>query len=295
MDREQENREGLNMSTSTNKLQAQDPWWVRWLLIGVSVTFLTFLLLLPLIVIFQEALAKGIAFYIRSLSDRNAMSAVKMTLLTAGVAVPLNLIFGVAAAWATTKYQFRGKSILITIIDLPFAISPIVAGLMLVLVFGSQGWWGEWLSDRGIQVIFGVPGVILATVFVTFPFVARELIPLMQEQGSDEEWAAISLGANGWQTFWKVTLPNIKWALLYGVLLCNARAMGEFGAVSVVSSNIRGRTNTIPLQIDALYSEYQSAAAFSLASVLAGLGVLTLIGKTILERRMKSTESTIDR
>lgn len=283
------------MSTSTNKLQAQDPWWVRWLLIGVSVTFLTFLLLLPLIVIFQEALAKGIAFYIRSLSDRNAMSAVKMTLLTAGVAVPLNLIFGVAAAWATTKYQFRGKSILITIIDLPFAISPIVAGLMLVLVFGSQGWWGEWLSDRGIQVIFGVPGVILATVFVTFPFVARELIPLMQEQGSDEEWAAISLGANGWQTFWKVTLPNIKWALLYGVLLCNARAMGEFGAVSVVSSNIRGRTNTIPLQIDALYSEYQSAAAFSLASVLAGLGVLTLIGKTILERRMKSTESTIDR
>ncbi|XZE32680.1 sulfate ABC transporter permease subunit CysW [Pirellulaceae bacterium SH501] len=283
------------MSTSTNKLQAQDAWWVRWLLIGVSVTFLTFLLLLPLIVIFQEALAKGIAFYIRSLSDRNAMSAVKMTLLTAGVAVPLNLIFGVAAAWATTKYQFRGKSILISIIDLPFAISPIVAGLMLVLVFGSQGWWGEWLSDRGIQVIFGVPGVILATVFVTFPFVARELIPLMQEQGSDEEWAAISLGANGWQTFWKVTLPNIKWALLYGVLLCNARAMGEFGAVSVVSSNIRGRTNTIPLQIDALYSEYQSAAAFSLASVLAGLGVLTLIGKTILERRMKSTESTIDR
>lgn len=289
MDREQENREGLNMDSSKTKLYSQDPWWVRWLLIGVTISFLTFLLLLPLIVIFQEALAKGIAFYIRSLSDRNAWSAVKMTLLTAGVAVPLNLVFGVAAAWATTKYQFRGKSILITIIDLPFAISPIVAGLMLVLVFGSQGWWGEWLSDRGIQVIFGVPGVILATVFVTFPFVARELIPLMQEQGSDEEWAAISLGANGWQTFWKVTLPNIKWALLYGVLLCNARAMGEFGAVSIVSSNVRGRTNTLPLQIDALYSEYQSAAAFALASVLAGLGVLTLIGKTILERRMKST------
>lgn len=288
MDREQENREGLNMDPSKTKLHSQDPWWVRWLLIGISISFLTFLLLLPLIVIFQEALVKGIAFYIRSLSDRNAWSAVKMTLLTAGVAVPLNLVFGVAAAWATTKYQFRGKSILITIIDLPFAISPIVAGLMLVLVFGSQGWWGEWLSDRGIQVIFGIPGVILATVFVTFPFVARELIPLMQEQGSDEEWAAISLGANGWQTFWKVTLPNIKWALLYGVLLCNARAMGEFGAVSIVSSNIRGRTNTLPLQIDALYSEYQSAAAFALASVLAGLGVLTLIGKTILERRMKS-------
>jgi sulfate transport system permease protein len=213
-----------------------------------------------------------------------------MTLLTAGVAVPLNLAFGIAAAWATTKYQFRGKSILITIIDLPFAISPIVAGLMLVLVFGSQGWWGEWLSDRGIQVIFAVPGVILATVFVTFPFVARELIPLMQEQGSDEEWAAISLGATGWQMFWKVTIPNIKWALLYGVLLCNARAMGEFGAVSVVSSNIRGRTNTMPLQIDALYSEYQSAAAFALASVLAGLGVLTLIGKTILVRLIKSTQ-----
>lgn len=278
------------MVSSQNKKQSQDPWWVRWFLIGVSVSFLTMLLLLPLIVIFQEALSKGIAFYIRSLSDRNAWNAVKMTLLTAGVAVPLNLAFGIAAAWATTKYQFRGKSILITIIDLPFAISPIVAGLMLVLVFGSQGWWGEWLSDRGIQVIFAVPGVILATVFVTFPFVARELIPLMQEQGSDEEWAAISLGATGWQMFWKVTIPNIKWALLYGVLLCNARAMGEFGAVSVVSSNIRGRTNTMPLQIDALYSEYQSAAAFALASVLAGLGVLTLIGKTILVRLIKSTQ-----
>ncbi|AMV33221.1 Sulfate transport system permease protein CysW [Pirellula sp. SH-Sr6A] len=278
-------------SSKTKPLQSTDPWWVRWMLIGISVAFLTFLLLLPLIIIFQEALSKGIAFYIQSISDRNAWNAVKMTLITAGIAVPLNLIFGIAAAWATTKYRFRGKSILISMIDLPFAISPIVAGLMLVLVFGSQGWWGEWLSDRGIQVIFAVPGVVLATVFVTFPFVARELIPLMQEQGSDEEWAAISLGANGWQTFWKVTLPNIKWALLYGVLLCNARAMGEFGAVSIVSSNIRGRTNTMPLQIDALYSEYQSAAAFALASLLAGLGVFTLIGKTILESRIKALKS----
>ncbi|XZE46523.1 sulfate ABC transporter permease subunit CysW [Pirellulaceae bacterium SH467] len=278
-------------SSKTKSLQSKDPWWVRWILISISVAFLTFLLLLPLIVIFQEALSKGIAFYIQSISDRNAWNAVKMTLITAGIAVPLNLIFGIAAAWATTKYRFRGKSMLVSMIDLPFAISPIVAGLMLVLVFGSQGWWGEWLSDRGVQVIFAVPGAVLATVFVTFPFVARELIPLMQEQGSDEEWAAISLGANGWQTFWKVTLPNIKWALLYGVLLCNARAMGEFGAVSIVSSNIRGRTNTMPLQIDALYSEYQSAAAFALASLLAGLGVFTLIGKTILENRIKALRS----
>ncbi len=268
-----------------------DPLWVRVLLIGTTIAFLVLLLIFPLAVIFQEAFRKGLAFYYASLTDRAAWSAIMMTLLAAGIAVPLNFFFGIAAAWATTKYQFPGKSFLITLIDLPFAISPIIAGLMYVLVFGLQGWLGEWLAERGIQVIFAVPGVVLATIFVTFPFVARELIPLMQEQGSDEEWAAISLGASGWQTFWRVTIPNIKWGLLYGILLCNARAMGEFGAVSVVSSNIRGRTNTMPLQIDALYNEYNSAAAFALASLLAGLGIVTLFAKTILEKRVASGAS----
>jgi len=225
--------------------------------------------------------------YVASLTDRNAINAIRMTLIAAGIAVPMNFVFGLAAAWATTKYQFPGKSLLISLIDLPFAISPIIAGLMLVLVFGLHGWLGPYLASQGIQVIFAVPGVVLATVFVTFPFVARELIPLMQEQGSEEEWAAISLGANVWQTFWRVTFPNIRWAVLYGVLLCNARAMGEFGAVSVVSSNIRGRTNTVPLQIDALYNDYNASAAFALASLLAFLGVVTLIAKSMLERKLE--------
>ena len=220
-----------------------------------------------------------------------------MTCLAAGIAVPLNLVFGIAASWAIAKFNFRGKGLLIALIDLPFAISPVISGLVYILVFGMQGWLGKWLDGHGIQVIFAVPGIVLATVFVTFPFVARELIPLMQEQGSEEEWAAISLGASGWQTFWRVTLPNIKWGVLYGVLLCNARAMGEFGAVSVVSSNIRGGTNTLPLHIDALYNDYNSVAAFAMASILASLGVITLIGKTLLERKLEqeskpSLEST---
>lgn len=273
---------------------SQDPWWVRMLLIGVSITFLSFMLIFPLVIIFQEAFSKGIAFYLSALTDKTAWSAIRMTLIAAGIAVPLNFVFGIAAAWATTKYRFPGKSFLISLIDLPFAISPIIAGLMYVLVFGLQGWLGSWLAGHGMQVIFAIPGVVLATIFVTFPFVARELIPLMQEQGSDEEWAAISLGANGWQTFWRVTLPNIKWGLLYGVLLCNARAIGEFGAVSVVSMSIRGRTNTIPLEIDALYNEYNAAAAFALASILAGLGIITLLAKTFLERRVEAAKHPVD-
>lgn len=232
-------------------------------------------------------LRKGWYVYVASLTDRNAVNAIRMTLLAAAIAVPMNFLFGLAAAWATTKYQFPGKSLLISLIDLPFAVSPIIAGLMYVLVFGLQGWLGEFLASKGIQIIFAVPGVVLATIFVTFPFVARELIPLMQEQGSEEEWAAISLGASAWQAFWRVTFPNIKWAVLYGVLLCNARAMGEFGAVSVVSSNIRGRTNTIPLQIDALYNDYNTTAAFALASLLAMLGVVTLVAKTLLEKKLE--------
>ncbi len=265
----------------------RDPWWVRYTLIAITIGFISLLLILPLGVIFWEGLQKGWGVYVASLTNRNAVNAIRMTLLTAAISVPLNFLFGIAAAWATTKYSFPGKGILISLIDLPFAISPIIAGLMYVLVFGLQGWLGPWLASHGIQVIFAVPGVVLATIFVTFPFVARELIPLMQEQGSEEEWAALSLGANGWQTFWRVTIPNIKWGLLYGVLLCNARAMGEFGAVSVVSSNIRGRTNTVPLQIDALYNDYQSVSAFALASILAILGVVTLVAKTLLERRLE--------
>lgn len=284
----------MSQSTSIRSSASQDPLWVRVLLIGISITFLTFMLIFPLAVIFREAFSKGIAFYFSALTDKTAWSAIRMTLIAAAISVPLNFVFGVAAAWATTKYQFPGKSLLISLIDLPFAISPIIAGLMYILVFGLQGWLGSWLQSQGIQVIFAIPGVVLATIFVTFPFVARELIPLMQEQGSDEEWAAISLGANGWQTFWRVTIPNIKWGLLYGVLLCNARAIGEFGAVSVVSMSIRGRTNTIPLEIDALYNEYNAAAAFALASILAGLGMLTLFAKTILERRVEASKKTAD-
>lgn len=281
------------MSLEKLKPDSVDPWWVRGLLISITCTFMLLLLVLPLGIIFWEALRKGWQVYVAALTNRNAWNAIRMTLLAAGIAVPLNFFFGLAAAWATTKYQFKGKSLLISFIDLPFAISPIIAGLMYVLVFGLQGWLGPSLSAMGIQVIFAVPGVVLATIFVTFPFVARELIPLMQEQGSEEEWAAISLGANGWQTFWRVTVQNIKWAILYGVLLCNARAMGEFGAVSIVSSNIRGRTNTVPLQIDALYNDYNSAAAFALASLLALLGIVTLIAKTLLERKLEHRRSIL--
>jgi sulfate transport system permease protein len=282
------------MSTNSKGITIgqQDPTWVRLLVISISITFVALMLVLPLGVIFWEAFRKGISAYAASFQDRNALRAIYMTCLAAGIAVPLNLVFGIAASWAIAKFSFRGKSLLIALIDLPFAISPVISGLVYILVFGMQGWLGKWLEGYGIQVIFAVPGIVLATIFVTFPFVARELIPLMQEQGSEEEWAAISLGANGWQTFWRVTLPNIKWGVLYGVLLCNARAMGEFGAVSVVSSNIRGGTNTLPLHIDALYNDYNSVAAFAMASILALLGIVTLVGKSLLERKL-SQESTL--
>jgi sulfate transport system permease protein len=257
----------------------------RTVLIGVALAFLTAFLVLPLLTVFAAALAKGLTAYIAAISDPLAWSAIKLTLLVAGIAVPLNLVFGVAAAWAIAKFEFRGKSTLITLIDLPFAVSPVIAGLIYVLIFGSRGWFGSFLQAHDIQIIFAVPGIVLATVFVTFPFVARELIPVMQAQGRDDEETALSLGASGWQTFWHVTLPNIRWGLLYGVLLCNARAMGEFGAVSVVSGHIRGRTNTMPLHVEILYNEYNYTSAFAVASLLALLALLTLAGKSLLEWR----------
>jgi sulfate/thiosulfate transport system permease protein len=260
-----------------------EPAWVRWILIATALTFLTLFLFVPLAAVFTEALRKGFDTYITSLTEADALSAIRLTLLAAGIAIPLNLVFGVAAAWSIAKFEFKGKSILITLIDLPFAVSPVVAGLIYVLIFGLQGWLGEWLSDHDFKVIFALPGIVLATVFVTFPFVARELIPLMEAQGKDEEEAALVLGASGWQIFWKVTLPNVKWGLLYGLILTNARAMGEFGAVSVVSGHIRGMTNTLPLHVEILYNEYQYAAAFAVASVLALLALVTLALKTFVE------------
>ena len=257
--------------------------WVQWLLISVALVFLLLFLVLPLAAVFTEALRKGLDAYLAGLREPDAWSAIRLTLITAVIAVPLNLVFGVAAAWAIAKYEFKGKALLTTLIDLPFSISPVVAGLMYVLVFGANGWFGPWLAAHDIKIIFAVPGIVLATVFVTFPFIARELIPLMQAQGNDEEQAAVVLGASGWQTFWHVTLPNIKWGLLYGVILCNARAMGEFGAVSVVSGHIRGQTNTIPLHVEILYNEYQSVAAFAAASLLALLALVTLLIKTVAE------------
>ena len=282
------------MTQNANRIQREtnDPWWVRAMIVSISISFVALILVLPLGVIFFEAFRKGVSVYLKAFQDRNAIRAIFMTCLAAGIAVPLNLVFGIAASWAIAKFHFRGKGLLIALIDLPFAISPVISGLVYILVFGMQGWLGKWLEGYGIQIIFAVPGIVLATIFVTFPFVARELIPLMQEQGSEEEWAAVSLGANGWQTFWRVTLPNIKWGVLYGVLLCNARAMGEFGAVSVVSSNIRGGTNTLPLHIDALYNDYNSVAAFAMASILASLGVITLIGKTLLERKLEQDSNS---
>lgn len=261
-----------------------EAWWVRWLLIGLALAFLVLFLFLPLVAVFVEAFRKGAEAYFASFRDPDALSAIKLTLVTAGIAVPLNLVFGIAASWLIAKFEFRGKSFLTTLIDLPFAVSPVISGLIYVLVFGLQGWFGAWLRDHDTKIIFAAPGIILATVFVTFPFIARELIPLMQAQGSDEEQAAVSLGATGWQTFWYVTLPNIKWALLYGVILCNARAMGEFGAVSVVSGHIRGETNTLPLHVEILYNEYNFVAAFACASLLALLALVTLVLKAIVER-----------
>ena len=257
--------------------------WVRYSLIGLALTFMFFFLVLPLAAVFTEALRKGWDAYWLALQEPDAWSAIRLTFITALIAVPLNLVFGVAAAWAIAKYEFTGKAFLTTLVDLPFSVSPVVAGLIYVLMFGAQGWFGPWLQAHHIKIIFAVPGIVLATVFVTFPFIARELSPLMQAQGNDEEQAAIVLGATGWQTFWYVTLPNIKWGLIYGVILCNARAMGEFGAVSVVSGHIRGQTNTMPLHVEILYNEYQSVAAFAVASLLALLAVVTLVIKSVVE------------
>jgi sulfate transport system permease protein len=260
-----------------------EPRLVRWALIGVSFTFLALFLFVPLAAVFYEALRRGLGAYWESFRDPAALHAIKLTLLVAAVSVSLNLVFGLAASWAIAKFHFVGKSLLITLIDLPFAVSPVIAGLIYILLYGSHGWFGPWLAAHDIQIIFAVPGIVLATLFVTFPFVARELIPLMQEQGVDEEQAALTLGANGWQTFWRVTLPNIKWGLFYGVILCNARAMGEFGAVSVVSGHIRGRTNTVPLHVEILYNEYDLVGAFAVASLLMLLAVLTLVLKAVIE------------
>ncbi|WP_306563911.1 sulfate ABC transporter permease subunit CysW [Aquabacterium sp.] len=263
-----------------------EPVWVRRALIGVALVFLSLFLFVPLVSVFFEAFKKGWEVYVAAITEADAVSAMWLTLIAAAISVPLNLVFGVSAAWAIAKFDFRGKSVVLTLIDLPFSVSPVIAGLIYVLVFGLQGWFGEWLMNHDMKVIFAVPGIVLATIFVTFPFVARELIPLMQAQGQEQEEAARVLGASGWQTFWKVTLPNVKWGLLYGVILCNARAMGEFGAVSVVSGHIRGETNTMPLHIEILYNEYQFAASFAVASLLASLALVTLVLKYIVERRV---------
>ena len=261
--------------------------WVRRLIIALGLAFMTLFLFVPLVTVFYEALKKGWGVYLAAIVEPDALSAVKLTLIAAGISVPLNLAFGLAAAWSIAKFEFRGKNLLLTLIDLPFSVSPVIAGLIYVLVFGLQGWFGHWLQAHDMKVIFAVPGIVLATVFVTFPFIARELIPLMQAQGIEQEEAARVLGAGGWQIFWRVTLPNVKWALLYGVILCNARAMGEFGAVSVVSGHIRGQTNTMPLHIEIVYNEYQFAAAFAVASLLALLALVTLVLKYVVEQRVK--------
>ncbi|MCX8518861.1 MAG: sulfate ABC transporter permease subunit CysW [Methylophilaceae bacterium] len=266
----------------------RDSFAVKALVLTLSLSFFGIFLLLPLLSVFTEALHKGWVYYLKAIAEPDTWSAIKLTLLAAGIAVPLNLVFGVAASWAIAKFDFKGKYILMTLIDLPFSVSPVIAGLIFVLVFGAQGWFGTWLNDHDIKIIFAVPGIILATLFVSFPFVARELIPLMEAEGREEEEAATLLGASGWQTFWYVTLPNIKWGILYGVILCNARAMGEFGAVSVVSGHIRGYTNTIPLQVEILYNEYNYVAAFAVASLLALLALLTLVAKSYVEWRLKS-------
>ncbi len=265
-----------------------EPDWVKWSLIAAALAFLTFFLFVPLALVFAEAFKKGWAVYLAAITEPDALEAIKLTMIAAAIAVPMNLVFGLAAAWCIAKFEFHGKSVLLTLIDLPFSVSPVISGLIYVLVFGLQGWFGEWLRDHDLKVIFAVPGIVLATVFVTFPFVARELIPLMQAQGTEQEEAARVLGANGWQILRRITLPNVKWALLYGVILCNARAMGEFGAVSVVSGHIRGQTNTMPLHIEILYNEYQFAAAFAVASLLALLALVTLGLKYAVEQRVKA-------
>ena len=277
----------------------RNPLWVRVVFMTIALAFVACFLVLPLAAVFTEALRKGVGAYFAAFKDPDALSAIKLTLTAAAIAVPANLVFGVAAAWCIAKFEFRGKSLLITLIDLPFVVSPVISGLIYVLVFGAQGWYGQylnaenpvfpalqhWLVEQDFKIIFAVPGIVLATTFVTFPFVARELIPLMQTQGTDEEYAAVTLGASGWQTFWRVTVPNIRWGLFYGVILCNARAMGEFGAVSVVSGHIRGQTNTVPLHIEILYNEYNFVAAFAVSSLLALLALLTLLLKSLVEWR----------
>ena len=286
----------MSLNTNSNalaeKLQSRDatrePTWVRYTLITIALIFFLSCLILPLILVVVEAFKQGVGVYAQALVHPDTLSAVKLTLLTAAIAVPLNVVFGVAAAWSVAKFNFRGKSILTTIIDMPFSVSPVIAGLMLVLMFGTQGWFGGWLMDNDIKILYAVPAIVLATIFITVPFVARELIPLMEAQGTEEEEAAIVLGASGWQTFWKVTLPNIKWGLIYGVILCNARAMGEFGAVSVVSGHIRGETNTLPLHVEILYNEYTFSAAFAVSSLLALLAIVTLILKTWVEIRQEN-------
>lgn len=285
----------MSLNTNSNalaeKLQSRDatrePTWVRYTLIAIAFIFFLSCLILPLILVFVEAFKQGVGVYAQALVHPDTLSAVKLTLLTAAIAVPLNVVFGIAVAWAVAKFNFRGKSILTTLIDMPFSVSPVIAGLMLVLIFGTQGWMGGWLMEHDIKVLYAVPAIVIATIFITVPFVARELIPLMEAQGTEEEEAAIVLGASGWQTFWKVTLPNIKWGLIYGVILCNARAMGEFGAVSVVSGHIRGETNTLPLHVEILYNEYTFSAAFAVSSLLALLAIVTLILKTWVEIRQE--------
>lgn len=269
--------------SAVRKPAVTEPRWVKRTLTGIALAYLAIVLLMPILIVMVSALSQGLAVYFKSFADPDTQSAIKLTLIAAAVSVPLNLVFGVAAAWTITKFDFWGKKILLTLIELPFTVSPVISGLIFVLLFGAQGVFGEFLFEHDIKIIFAVPGIIIATIFVTFPFVARELIPLMQAQGTDEENAAVILGANGWQTFWRVTVPNIKWGLLYGVILCNARAMGEFGAVSVVSGHIRGLTNTMPLHVEILYNEYKFAPAFAVASLLMFLAILTLIAKNLVE------------
>ncbi|MGK8223950.1 sulfate ABC transporter permease subunit CysW [Achromobacter xylosoxidans] len=275
-----------------------EPRWVRGILLSLALGFLALFLLVPLAAVFYEAFRKGWQLYLEAIVEPDALAAIRLTLVVAAIALPVNLVFGVAAAWAITKFQFRGKQFLITLIDLPFSVSPVVAGLVFVLLFGTQGWFGDWLQAHDLKIVYAVPGIILASLFVTFPFVARELIPLMQAQGSEEEQAALTLGASGWQIFWRVTLPNIKWGLLYGAILCNARAMGEFGAVSVVSGQIRGLTNTMTLHVEILYNEYQYSAAFAVASLLALLALVTLVAKNVIEwrnaRYLKAAELPVE-
>ncbi len=281
-----------SISNTVHQSTLDDPKWVRWSLITIALGFIILFLCVPLLLVIIQAFSKGFAAYFSALNQHDMLAAMRLTLLTALITVPLNTIFGLAAAWAITRFDFRGKDFLITLIDLPFSVSPVISGLIFVLMFGAQGWIGHWLMVNDIKIIFAVPGIVLATLFITFPFVARQLIPFMQEMGSEEEEAALSLGASGWKMFFFITLPNIKWALLYGVLLCNARAMGEFGAVSVVSGHIRGLTNTLPLHVEVSYNEYDSVSAFAGASILAGLAIMTLILKTLLEWKQQSSRQS---